>query len=169
MSITASPKPGDPSEHTGTSTYSTGLRLLTSINRKDGISMVVALRSAQRRARMTLLAGVVVALAGLGVAASPALAAGSTVYGEGTYGVHTGPKYGWVDVVRTQSEGRTGNWCMNSYLGNGETDPGLGTHCQGVGKDTQYFEGEYPPNQATAQTWNNTGSSGWLWGWVEWG
>jgi hypothetical protein len=57
---------------------------------------------------------------------------------------------------------------MNSYLGSGgETDPGFGTHCQGKGKETQFYAGEYPPNQATSQTWVK--SNGWIWGWAEWG
>jgi hypothetical protein len=46
-------------------------------------------------------------------------------------------------------------------------EAGFGTHCQGPGKETQYYAGEYPPNQAISQTWVK--STGWIWGWAEWG
>jgi hypothetical protein len=117
----------------------------------------------------TLLVTTAFALMGLGVASVPAFGF-TSVYGEGTYGGFKGPKFGPVDVVRTQSEGRTGHWCMNTYLGNGgETDPGMGTHCQLKGKNTQNYTGEFPPNQATSQTWVDESASGFLWAWVEWG
>lgn len=106
---------------------------------------------------------------GLGVLSAPAFGS-SVVYGEGTYGELKGPKFGPVDVIRAQSEGRTGEWCMNTYLGSGgETDPGMGTHCQFESKFTEHYTGELPPNQATSQTWVDEHKSGWLWAWTEWG
>lgn len=112
------------------------------------------------------------ALGAAGVLTASALAAGSEVYVEGTKTTSCGAacKSAVHDMIVTQSEGRTSGveWCMNSYLGKGgETDPGFGTHCQKVGKNKQLFEGEYPPNQATSQTWVK--STGWIWGWAEWG
>lgn len=116
----------------------------------------------------TLPVVVALAVTGLGVVSAPAFA-GSVVYGEGWYAGYKGPKYGWVDVVVAQSEGRSGYWCMNTYLSSYETDPGMGTHCQYKSKYTEYYGGEYPPPQATSQTWVDESASGWLWAWTEWG
>lgn len=113
----------------------------------------------------------VLAVVSLGVFATSAFA-GTEVYveGEHTPACTSACKSTVHDMVRTQSEGRTSGvtWCMNSYLGSGgETDPGFGNHCQGPGKETQHYAGEYPPNQATSQTWVK--ANGWIWGWAEWG
>lgn len=121
---------------------------------------------------MRPLAACALAVVSLGVFAASAFAAGSEVYvvGEHTTSCGSACKSAVHDMVVTQSEGRTSGvtWCMNSYLGSGsETDPGFGTHCQGKGKETQNYAGEYPPNQATSQTWVK--STGWIWGWAEWG
>jgi hypothetical protein len=124
-------------------------------------------RSTLRRRPALFAAVLALAVSGLGMASGSALAY-STVYGEGWWVEYKGPKYGWVDVVRAQSEGRTGYWSMNTYLSNGETDPGMGTHKQYKGKYTEYYSGEYPPNQATSQTWVAESKTGWLWAWTEW-
>lgn len=99
--------------------------------------------------------------------AAPAMAEGNYVYGEGYYGGYTGPKSEEVEVVETESEGRTGEWCMNTYGPvSRETLTGLETHCQYEGKHREYWEGGEPPYVAIAQTWNDTSANGWLWGWV---